>query len=121
VTFEYGTTTSYGSVVIADQSPINGTADTAVSAVITGLSPGTTYFFRVVGTNSGGTTNGASATFTTPQVADIPGLGVAGAAILGGALAAAGAKRVRDARQASTTDDESDDPSTGSQDDDTSK
>jgi phosphodiesterase/alkaline phosphatase D-like protein len=65
VTFEYGTTTSYGTTVTADQSPVTGTTDTAVSKGITGLSNGTTYHYRVVGTNSSGTSNGADMTFTT--------------------------------------------------------
>jgi|GEM_PF-571014 len=65
VTFEYGTTTSYGTTVTADQSPVTGSTDTAVSRAITGLVNGTTYHFRVVGTNSSGTVNGADMTFTT--------------------------------------------------------
>jgi len=65
VTFEYGTTTSYGTTVTADQSPVTGTTDTAVSKSITGLVNGTTYHYRVVGTNSSGTSNGADRTFTT--------------------------------------------------------
>jgi phosphodiesterase/alkaline phosphatase D-like protein len=65
VTFEYGTTTSYGTTVTADQSPVTGTTDTAVSKGITGLVNGTTYHYRVVGTNSSGTSSGADRTFTT--------------------------------------------------------
>jgi len=65
VTFEYGTTTSYGTTVTADQSPVTGSTDTAVSATITGLAPNTLYHFRVVGQNSAGTSNGADLTFTT--------------------------------------------------------
>ncbi|MGD2086786.1 MAG: hypothetical protein PVH61_11445 [Candidatus Aminicenantes bacterium] len=65
VTFEYGTTSSYGTTVTADQSPVTGTTDTAVSKAITGLVNGTTYHYRVVGTNSSGTSNGADRTFTT--------------------------------------------------------
>ncbi|MCP5054319.1 MAG: hypothetical protein GY940_44535, partial [bacterium] len=65
VTFEYGVTTSYGTTVTADQSPVTGTSDTAVSKAITGLTPGITYHYRVVGTNAGGTSNGADMTFFT--------------------------------------------------------
>lgn len=63
VTFEYGTTTAYGTTVTADQSPVLGSTDTAVSKPVTGLTPNTTYHFRVVATNSAGTTNGADMTF----------------------------------------------------------
>jgi phosphodiesterase/alkaline phosphatase D-like protein len=65
VTFEYGTTTSYGTTVTADQSPVTGTTDTWVSKAISGLTNGTTYHYRVVGTNSSGTSNGDDITFTT--------------------------------------------------------
>ncbi len=70
VTFEYGTTTTYGTTVSADESPITGSSATSVSKAITGLAAGTTYHYRVVGVNSGGTTNGTDLTFTT--VATVP-------------------------------------------------
>lgn len=70
VTFEYGLTTSYGTIVTADQSPVTGGTATPVSKAITGLAAGTTYHYRVVGVNSGGTTNGTDLTFTT--VATVP-------------------------------------------------
>jgi hypothetical protein len=47
VTFEYGITTDYGSTVTAFQSPVRGDSITHVSADISGLTPGTTYHFRV--------------------------------------------------------------------------
>jgi len=65
VVFQYGMTTSYGSQVTAIQSPVIGTSEVGLSASITGLSPGTTYHYRVVATNSMGTTNGADKTFMT--------------------------------------------------------
>ena len=65
VTFQYGLTTGYGTTVNATQSPVTGSSNTAVSKAINGLSCGTTYHFRVVGTNSAGTTNGSDATFRT--------------------------------------------------------
>ena len=37
VSFEYGTTTNYGSIATANQSPISGNTNTNVSADITGL------------------------------------------------------------------------------------
>jgi len=81
VTFEYGTTTSYGTTVTADQSPVTGVDNTAVSNAITGLTNNTTYHFRVVAQNSSGTTYGADMTFFTGTAAptattgDATGLG----------------------------------------------
>ncbi|MHA2100630.1 MAG: T9SS type A sorting domain-containing protein [Candidatus Kariarchaeaceae archaeon] len=65
VEFEYGLTTSYGTVVTANQSPINGTTAVSVSANITGLSTNTTYHFRVKATNSAGTTVASDQEFAT--------------------------------------------------------
>jgi len=65
VTFEYGLTTSYGTTVSADQSPVSGGSNTAVSADIAGLTLNTMYHFRVVAVNSAGTTYGADMNFTT--------------------------------------------------------
>lgn len=65
ITFEYGTTTSYGQTVTATPSPVTGTSNTNVSANITGLTAGTTYHFRVKTANSVGTTYGDDKSFTT--------------------------------------------------------
>ncbi len=73
--FEYGTTTSYGSTT-ASVGIGSGTANVAVSAALTGLAPGTTYHYRVVATNSTGTSRGADGIFATPAA---PGV-VTGAA-----------------------------------------
>lgn len=64
VTFEYGTDTSYGTTVTADQSPVTGSTTTPVSKTITGLTAGVTYHYRVVGQNSAGTTHGSDIPFT---------------------------------------------------------
>jgi hypothetical protein len=45
--------------------PGSGTSPEAVSAAVTGLTPNTTYDFRVVATNAGGTGEGANETFKT--------------------------------------------------------
>jgi hypothetical protein len=63
--FDYGTTTSYGTNIGAVPATITGATDTPVSATITGLTPGTIYHYRVDGTNSAGTVNSTDATFTT--------------------------------------------------------
>ena len=67
---EYGTTTSYGSKT-SSTSAGSGTSSSSVSANLTGLSPGTSYHYRVVATNSAGTGRGADGLLTTsaaPQV-----------------------------------------------------
>jgi len=43
----------------------DGSAATTVVAVLSGLSPSTTYHYRVVATNNAGTTEGSDTTFTT--------------------------------------------------------
>jgi hypothetical protein len=65
--FEYGLTTSYGSRAPAVVDAIVGGLRTprAVSQVVTGLQPGTTYHYRLVATNVAGTTAGSDRTFTT--------------------------------------------------------
>ncbi len=65
VTFEYGLTTSYGQSILAVQSPVSGTSTTNVSTNIPGLTANTLYHFRVVGTSTGGTTEGDDLSFTT--------------------------------------------------------
>jgi phosphodiesterase/alkaline phosphatase D-like protein len=61
---EYGATTEYG-LRTADKSAGAGTAATAVSVQLTGLTAGTTYHYRVVATSDGGTDRGADVTFVT--------------------------------------------------------
>jgi len=74
VTFEYGTTTSYGSIASAKQSPVLGNSNVSVTADITGLTAATIYHFRVKAVNSLGATFGSDMTFTTGgPVTDIDG------------------------------------------------
>lgn len=63
--FQYGTTTAYGTQT-PNQGPVGGNAGKDVDADVTGLTPGTTYHFRLVAVNSDGTSFGSDATFTTP-------------------------------------------------------
>ena len=65
--FRYGSSpTDLGS---STPSKAAGSGSTAVpvTAAITGLTPGRSYWFRVVATNSSGTTNGALSLFTTAE------------------------------------------------------
>jgi len=63
--FEYGLTDSYGTTVSALPGTVNGSTVTTVTANLTGLSLNTTYHYRVIGTNIGGTSYGSDITFTT--------------------------------------------------------
>jgi hypothetical protein len=75
--FDYGTTAQYGLNTPASDSIGTDTQWHAGSADLTDLAPGTTYHYRVVATNVGGTTLGPDQTFTTPDRPRIgqPGLG----------------------------------------------
>jgi len=62
--FEYGPTTAYGSnTPIADAD--SGRSAVAAAVTLGGLSPATTYHYRLVATNAGGVTTGIDQTFTT--------------------------------------------------------
>ena len=64
--FEYGTTTSYGSKAPASpKSAGSGVESVSVSEALSGLAPRTTYHYRIVASNSEGTTYGFDRTFTT--------------------------------------------------------
>ncbi len=68
VTFEYGVDTNYGGTFEADQSPVSGSENTAVSATIYELEPNTTYHYRVAAVNANGTTYGADTVFSTLEL-----------------------------------------------------
>ena len=63
--FEYGTTISYGQSASCASLPGSGESPVAVSAALTGLSPNTTYHFRISATNAGGTSKGSDESFKT--------------------------------------------------------
>jgi hypothetical protein len=63
--FRLGTTTSYGqSVPVSAASAGSGEAPVAISQLVTGLTPGLTYHYRLVATNAEGTTTGPDQTLT---------------------------------------------------------
>ncbi len=66
--FEYGLTTAFGLLSAVDSAG-SANGNQAVTATLTGLSPGTTYRYRVVATNAAGTATGAVASFTTAPAA----------------------------------------------------
>ncbi len=68
VTFEYGTTTSYGSIANATPVTVTGSTVVNVNAIITGLTASTLYHFRVKAVSAGGTTYGSDLTFTTTAI-----------------------------------------------------
>ena len=63
VSFDYGTTTAYGASVT--QTLAAGDGAVAVTGLLSGLAPGTTYHVRVRATNEDGTATGADTTVTT--------------------------------------------------------
>lgn len=73
VTFEYGTTSSYGNSITATPGTVTGSSNTSVSAGLSGLVTNTTYHFRVKTVNCGNTSFGFDQTFTTFAVTDFDG------------------------------------------------
>lgn len=90
--FEYGTTSSYGSTIPCAQSTGPGAASIAVSADLTGLSPNTTYYFTLVATNPAGgmTYTPGPASFTTLDTSGGGGGGGSGGANSGGGSGSGG-------------------------------
>jgi phosphodiesterase/alkaline phosphatase D-like protein len=74
--FEYGLTTALGSFCGSGLNIGSGTTPIAVQCALTGASPGTTVYYRVIATNVNGSANGAIFSFTTPTSGPV----IAGAA-----------------------------------------
>src|SRR5207302_757216 len=62
--FQFGTTTAYGSTT-GSQAAGSGTTPVSISASLVLLKPSTTYHYRLVASNSAGTSYGADMSFTT--------------------------------------------------------
>jgi len=69
--FEYGPTNSYGSIS-PEVSGLTDNSTELVSVVISSLSPGTIYHYRVVAYNTGGISYGDDLTFTTRSGVLVP-------------------------------------------------
>ncbi|MCB1210584.1 MAG: immunoglobulin domain-containing protein, partial [Verrucomicrobiales bacterium] len=65
--FEYGLTTAYGSTTTPQDLGMD-TLDVPLSELITGLTHKKTYHYRVVASNTNGTTRGADRTIVTPPM-----------------------------------------------------
>lgn len=65
ITFEYDTTTAYSLSLPADPDTLTGRTSIKRSVEIFGLTPNTTYHYRVKAVNSLGTSYGTDRTFTT--------------------------------------------------------
>jgi hypothetical protein len=65
--FEYGPGASYGTTVACAEKPGAGNVAVEVSAAVTGLAVGSTYHYRIIVTNAGGTNYGTDQTFTTSR------------------------------------------------------
>ena len=77
VAFEYGLDTTYGSSLAASPASVSGNTTTVVGATLAGLTPGTSYHYRVVASASGGTVRSADMVFTTlSDNAKLAGLGL---------------------------------------------
>jgi hypothetical protein len=63
--FEWGTSSSYGNLAPCSSAPGSGTSAVTVSATLIGLSAGETYYYRLVATNSSGTSKGLPQELTT--------------------------------------------------------
>ncbi len=68
VTFQYGTAITFGTTVPSDRGSLSEDEAAYVTADLRGLTPSTTYYYRVVATNSLGTTFSNTVSFTTPRV-----------------------------------------------------
>ncbi len=103
--FDLGVDTSYGTRIFGDAGVEPGSQ--TFTAPLQGLAPGTTYHYRILATNSFGTTYGADQTFTTatypssalaasgsPPLLSTPLLAPAGKAPAGGATASVTGARV---------------------------
>ncbi|MBS4095369.1 MAG: hypothetical protein KGZ83_00855, partial [Sulfuricella sp.] len=82
ISFEYGTTTSYGTTVDATPSTASGSSATAISASLTGLTCNTTYHARVKASYTSPTSGTATSGDTTFATSACPVSTVAASSIV---------------------------------------
>ncbi len=80
--WEYGTSTAYGHQTTA-QDVGSGAAPVTAQASLSGLTPGVTYHYRLVATNSDGTDYGYDYTMATPTVSTIAPVNTVGPVLSG--------------------------------------
>jgi hypothetical protein len=84
--FEWGTTISYGNLTDVIAIPA-GNSPVSVSATLNGLTPNTTYHFRLIAMNAGGSSTGGDVTFfTQPVVAECTEAALRAAMAFGGTV-----------------------------------
>jgi hypothetical protein len=81
--FRRGRTTSYEEASTPVQTLVAGSTAVQVSAPLAGLTPGTTYHYRLVAKNEKGTVEGADKTFTTATPPGPPTVAVSQASSIG--------------------------------------
>ncbi len=71
--FEYGVAPTVGYSEPCSSLPSTTETPEPVSAVVTGLAPNSTYYYRIAATNAGGTSYGSQQTFTTaaPELPEV--------------------------------------------------
>lgn len=65
ISFEWGIDNSYGNRLTPTQNSLDGSTPVNVSVVLSGLTEGTKYYYRITATNELGTTNSLGFSFTT--------------------------------------------------------
>jgi Leucine-rich repeat (LRR) protein len=71
VSFEYGLTTAYGTSIKAAPSVMSGSQIQNAAADLSGLTPNTTYHYRIIASGNAGSSNGNDMTFTTPGLVPV--------------------------------------------------
>jgi alpha-tubulin suppressor-like RCC1 family protein len=80
--FEFGLDTTYGTSVPATPASASGTITASPNALVSGLTPGTTYHYRLVATGEHAVIRGADMTFTTlSDNAHLAGIGLESAVL----------------------------------------
>jgi uncharacterized repeat protein (TIGR02543 family) len=71
ITFEYSTISTLAGATSVSATPSSRTDNGTASAALTGLSAGTTYYFRIAASNSAGSAQGSTLSFTTLGISTV--------------------------------------------------